>query len=109
MDLNVFHLAEGDEMDTEQISLVLGSGSLLTFSERPQPWARPIRERLRTDKAHCRGDGPDYLAYSMLDAVVDDYFVVLEKIGERIEDLEEELMAPRPRRRSTGSTRSSAR
>jgi magnesium transporter len=98
MDLNVFHLAEGDEIHTEQISLVLGKTWLLSFNERPQPWARPIRERLRTDKAHCRGNGPDYLAYSILDAIVDDYYVVLEKIGDRIEELEEELMAsPTPR------------
>ncbi|HEY6001044.1 MAG TPA: magnesium/cobalt transporter CorA [bacterium] len=93
MDLNVFHLAEGDEIHAEQISLVLGNGWLLSFNEQPQPWARPLRERLRTDKGHCRAHGADYVAYSILDAVVDDYYVVLEKVGDRIEDLEEELMA----------------
>jgi len=94
MDLNVLHLAEGgDEIHAEQVSLVLGRGWLLSFNERPQPWARPLRERLRTDKARSRQGGADYLAYSILDAIVDDYYVVLERIGDRIEVLEEELMA----------------
>lgn len=94
LDLNVFHLEEGtDEIHTEQISLVVGERWLLSFNERPQSWARPLRERLRTDKAHCRQGGPDFLAYSIIDAIVDDYYVVLERIGDRIEDLEQELMA----------------
>lgn len=94
MDLNVLHLsADGDEIRTEQISLVLGDTWLLSFNEAPQPWARLLRNRLKADKAHCRRFGPDYLAYSVIDAVVDDYYKVLERIGDRIEDLEEELMA----------------
>jgi magnesium transporter len=98
MDLNVFFLDERDaQIRSEQISLVLGASWLLTFNERAQPWAAPLRERLRTDKAHCRSAGPDYLAYSILDQVVDGYYTVLEKIGDRIEDLEEELMvSPTP-------------
>ncbi len=98
LDLNVLHLAEsGDEIRFEQISLVLGERWLLSFNERAQPWERRIRERLKTDKARCRQLGPDYLAYSILDAVVDDYYVVLERIGDRIEELEEELMrSPTP-------------
>jgi len=94
MDLNVYHLHEGsDEINTEQISLVLGGNWLLSFNEAPQPWTKLLRERLKADKAHCRKGGPDYLAYSVIDAVVDDYYKVLERIGDRIEDLEEELMA----------------
>jgi magnesium transporter len=94
MDLNVLHLHEGsDEINAEQISLVLGGNWLLSFNESPQPWARLLRNRLKADKAHCRKGGPDYLAYSIIDAVVDDYYKVLERIGDRIENLEEELMA----------------
>jgi magnesium transporter len=93
MDLNVFHLDESDEVHAEQVSLVVGERWLLSFNEQPQPWFGPLRERLRSDKAHCRSGGADYLAYSILDAVVDGYYVVLERIGDRIEDLEEELMA----------------
>jgi len=94
MDLNVFQLRENtDAIHSEQISLVLGACWLLSFSEGPQPWAKTLRERLKADKAHCRRGGPDYLAYSIVDAVVDGYYHVLERIGDRIEDLEEELMA----------------
>ena len=94
MDLNVFHLDEGsDEIHGEQISLVLGGNWLLSFNEGPQPWERPLRERLKADKARCRQHGPDYLAYTIIDAVVDGYYLVLERLGDRIEDLEEELMA----------------
>ena len=58
MDLNVFHLHEGsDEIHGEQISLVLGGNWLLSFNEGPQAWARPLRERLKADKAHCRQHG----------------------------------------------------
>lgn len=94
MDLNVLHLhEESDEIHAEQISLVLGGNWLLSFNEGPQPWTRVLRDRLKVDKAHCRKGGPDYLAYSVIDAVVDDYYKVLERIGDRIEELEEELMA----------------
>ncbi len=99
MDLNVLHLHDdSDEIHAEQISLVLGGNWLLSFNEGPQPWARTLRDRLKADKAHCRKHGPDYLAYSILDAVVDDYYKVLERIGDRLEELEEELMAsPAPK------------
>ncbi|HWR97008.1 MAG TPA: magnesium/cobalt transporter CorA [Candidatus Methanoperedens sp.] len=99
LDLNVFHLhAAGGEVHTEQISLVLGANWLLSFTEGPQPWAQSLRERLRADKGRARQGGADYLAYSILDAVVDGYYVVLERIGDRVEELEEELMAaPTPK------------
>ena len=53
----------------------------------------PVRERLRKGKARIRRMGADYLAYALLDAVVDGYFVVLEKVGESLELLEDEVMA----------------
>jgi magnesium transporter len=94
MDLNVFHVHEGsDEIHGEQISLVLGANWLLSVNEGPQAWERPLRERLKADKAHCRQRGPDYLAYTIVDSIVDGYYLVLERLGDRIEDLEEELMA----------------
>ena len=110
MDLNVLHLHEGsDEINAEQISLVLGGNWLLSFNEGPQPWARVLRDRLRADKAHCRKGGPDYLAYSIIDAVVDDYYKVLERIGDRMEKSRRSSWPPRRRRRCTRSTPSSAR
>lgn len=94
VELNTVHFEAGrDEVVTEQISLVLGPGWLLSFNERPQPYVKTIRDRLRADKLRSRNPGPDYLAYSIIDNVVDSYYVILEQIGDRIDVLEEELMA----------------
>jgi magnesium transporter len=99
IELNAFRVDPGqEEIATEQISLVLGPTWLLSFNERPQAYARAIRERLRADRLRARHPGPDFLAYSIIDHVVDGYYVVLEHLGDRIEALEEELMVnPTPR------------
>jgi len=76
----------------EQISLVLGPRFVLTFQERDNPVFEPVRDRLRKAKGRIRKLGPDYLAYTLIDGVVDSYFAILEKTGERIESLEEELV-----------------
>jgi magnesium transporter len=76
----------------EQISLVLGPRFVLTFQERDNPIFEPVRDRLRKARGRIRKLGPDYLAYALIDAAVDSYFAVLEKTGERIESLEEELV-----------------
>jgi magnesium transporter len=78
----------------EQISMILGDGWLLTFQEglAGDPF-EPVRERLRTAKGRIRGQGADYLAYALLDAIVDHYFVVLERLADRVELLEEEVVA----------------
>jgi magnesium transporter len=78
---------------TEQLSLVLGQSYLLSFQEGIEGDVfTPIRERIRTGKGRVRRAGADYLAYSLIDAVVDNYFVILEKLGERIEEVETELV-----------------
>lgn len=84
-------------LTSEQISIVLGRNFVLTFQERRTGWLDPIRERLRHDKGQIRKMGADYLAYSLLDAVVDRYFFVLEQLAEQSEELEDELLA-NPRR-----------
>jgi len=77
----------------EQVSLVLGRNFLLSFQEGIKGDVfQLIRDRLRTGRGRIRKQGTDYLAYSLLDAVVDGYFVILEKLGERIDTLEEGLM-----------------
>jgi magnesium transporter len=78
---------------SEQVSFVIGKDFVLTFQERPTGRFDPVREWLRADKGRIRSLGTDYLAYALLDVLVDRYFTVLEEIGERSEDLEEELMA----------------
>ncbi len=80
------------EISMEQISLILGPSYVLTFQEREGDVFEPVRERLRRGKGRARKLGPDYLAYALMDAVVDHYFVVLERIGDRIEQLEQALI-----------------
>jgi magnesium transporter len=77
----------------EQVSLVLGTEYVLSFKEDPGDIFDPVRVRLREGKGPIRKRGADYLAYSLIDQVVDHYFVVLESLGEQIEDLEEDLVA----------------
>jgi magnesium transporter len=91
--LKMFHYDEGDDViKTEQLSLVLGSNFVISFQERQGDVFDPIRERIRKAKGRIRMRGADYLAYALVDAVVDNYFIILEKLGENIELLEEELL-----------------
>ncbi|HUU50437.1 MAG TPA: magnesium/cobalt transporter CorA [Nitrospinota bacterium] len=83
---------KSDEIKTEQVSLIVGSNFVISFQELEGDVFHPIRERIRNSKGRIRKAGADYLAYALLDAVVDGYFIILEKIGERIEGIEEELV-----------------
>mgnify|MGYP006196347307 CR=1 FL=1 len=88
--------ALGERVDTEQITMFLGAGWVLTFQEAPGDCWEPIRDRLRQGKGRIRAAGADYLFYSLLDATIDNYYPVLEEFGARLELLEEEvLMDPR--------------
>jgi magnesium transporter len=79
------------EVLSEQVSLIFGDGFVLSFQETHGDVFDPIRERIRKSQSRIRGNGSDYLIYRLLDALVDGYFYVLEKVGERIDDLEEEI------------------
>jgi magnesium transporter len=81
--------------ETEQVSMFLGKGYVLTFQEKPGDVFEPIRQRLRRHKGQIRDLGADYLAYTLLDAVIDGYFPALERRGEDIEHLED-LVVTRP-------------
>jgi magnesium transporter len=84
---------------TEQLSILLGRDFVLTFQERPGDCFDPVRERLRRPESPMRGRGVDYLAYALIDALVDSYFPLLESYGEQIEALEERVIArPEPAR-----------
>jgi len=85
--------AAQSEADVEHVSIVLGANFVLTFQERPGDVFEPIRERIRTDKGRIRRMGADYLVYCLIDAIVDGYFVVLEKRGELIEAIEDAVIA----------------
>jgi len=82
-----------DAPHTEQFAMFLGDGYLLTFQERAGDCFDPVRKRIRLHRGHIREAGADYLAYALLDAVVDGYFPVLEDYGEDLEILEESVLA----------------
>ncbi len=80
------------KLDLEQISIVLAENHVLTFQEIEDDFFDEIRKRLRENSGSIRKQKTDYLVYSLVDAIIDSYFLVIEKIGDLTEDLEEELM-----------------
>jgi magnesium transporter len=80
-------------IDVEQVSFVLFENTLISFQERPGDLFGGVRERLRLGKGRIRRLGADYLAYALLDAIVDGYFLLTEKIGDQVELIEDELLA----------------
>ena len=79
-------------VQSEQISLVLGRNFVISFQESIGDVFEPIRDRIRKAKGRIRKMGADYLAYALLDAIVDGYFSVLEVAGEKMESVEEQLV-----------------
>lgn len=80
-----------NEAEVEQVSLILGKGWVISFQERQGDVFDPVRIRLRPPGARIRKMGADYLLYALLDVIVDFYFVALEKIGDVMDDLEDEI------------------
>ena len=83
---------KSSQIEPEQISLILGPNFVFSFQEREGDTFGTIRDRIRNSKGRIRKMGADYLAYSLLDSIVDNYFIILEKLGEKIEFLEEKLV-----------------
>ena len=79
-------------VDAEQVGMVVFDNLVVTFEEGGVDVFSPVKERLRTSKGRGRQMGADYLVYSLLDAIVDAYFEIIEEIGERLEDLEESIV-----------------
>jgi magnesium transporter len=97
----VMKLITWDQTDkvihVEQASLIFGSNFIITFQERESDILNAVINRIKNNKGRIRKSGADYLAYSLMDSIVDNYFKVLENIGEDIEDMEEELVDnPKP-------------
>jgi magnesium transporter len=88
----LYRRRNANEVVSEQVSLILGDGYLLTFQEIEGDVFDTIRERIRAGQGRIRRMGCDYLAYALLDAIVDNYFVVLEDVGEEIEALQERVL-----------------
>ena len=80
-----------NDLQTEQISFVLHAGGLITFQEKQRDIFDYVKNRIRTGKGRVRKTGTDYLLYALLDNLVDNYFLILEKLGDTMETLEEEL------------------
>jgi len=83
---------DSKSVEAEQVSLILGPNYVISFQERVGDVFEQIRDRIRKSKGRIRKMGPDYLCYALLDAIVDNYFVILEKFGEKIESMEEEVI-----------------
>ena len=81
------------EVESEQLSLFLGRHYVVTFQERPGDCFDPVRDRIRDGRGRARHLGADYLAYTLLDAAVDYYFPQLDAYGERLDAIEEEVLA----------------
>ena len=79
-------------IEAEQISLILGENYVITYQENYDDIFDALRERIRKAKGQVRSLGADYLAYCLLDTIVDYYYVILERIGADIEKYEEELL-----------------
>jgi len=84
---------ETNNIQREQISLILGASYVITIREKEDPILAPLLTRIRQDKGRIRKMGADYLAYAILDLLIDNYFLVLERINDRMESVEEELIA----------------
>jgi magnesium transporter len=83
---------DSEKIIAEQLSIVVGPSFVLTFQEQPGDVFEPVRERLRNRKGRIRSSGSDYLAYALLDSVVDNYIYIIERIGEEVEELEGEVL-----------------
>ncbi|HPF69969.1 MAG TPA: magnesium/cobalt transporter CorA [Candidatus Krumholzibacteria bacterium] len=83
---------ERGRAETEQVSIILGEDFVLSFQEREPDVFAPVRERLERGRGRLRTGGSSYLAYALLDAVVDGHLLALSQFGERVEALEEEML-----------------
>ncbi len=79
-------------INSEQVSILVGPHFVISFQERLGDVFETIRDRIRNDKGRIRKEGSDYLAYALMDALVDGYFIVLENLGDRIEELEDTVI-----------------
>lgn len=83
-------------VEIEQVSLLVGRTYVLTFEEGEDNIFDALRQRLKNDQSRLRSCGSDYLAYAILDTIVDNYFLILERISDELEALEEEVITTPP-------------
>ncbi len=83
---------DSERIELEQVSIIVGAGFLITFQERPGDVFTSVRDRLQNGRVRLRNSGPDYLAHSLLDAIVDRYFLVLDLLAVRMDRIEEMVL-----------------
>lgn len=88
--MKMLHRIDGAQIDYEQISFVLGSNYLISFQEKEGDFFDGFRNRIEQDLGKVRKKKADYLLYRLIDIVVDNYYTVLDKIGDIIDDIEED-------------------
>lgn len=89
----LYYNEERRAVETEQVSIALGEGFVITFQEDPaRDVFNPVRDKLRQTGSRLRLRGADYLCYNLIDLIVDNYFYVMEKLGEQVEAVEEEVL-----------------
>lgn len=88
----IYHDDETQALRTENVSLVIGPNYVFSFQEEPGDVFDPVRERIRSARGRIRTMGSDYMAYALIDVIVDHYFVVLEQFGETAETIEDEVL-----------------
>jgi magnesium transporter len=81
-----------DEIIAEQVSIILGKNYVISFQETSGDVFQNIRERIRKGKGRIRKMNSDYLAYALTDSIVDNYFIILEKLGDKLEEIEENVV-----------------
>lgn len=103
--LNMLYFNEKTHsVELEQISIVLGKDFVISFQDdASRDVFNPLREKLRMMQSKVRQSGPDYLCYAMIDMIVDNYYLVMEKVGDRIEALEEEIIRSNNTKRTLAS------
>jgi len=89
--LRMFSL-QNNKISIEQVSIIMGKSYIITFQEKPGDVFDPIRERIRAGKYRINSLHSDFLAYSLIDSIVDNYYIILETLGEQVESLEDILL-----------------
>lgn len=93
---NLHHSSQRQEIDVEHVSLVLGKNYLISFQEeRTKDIFEPVIERIKASSGKTRRNGSDYLLYALMDVMVDHYILITERIGEKMDELEEEIVEER--------------
>ncbi len=92
MVLRMLTMDPDETIDYEQLSFILKGNLLITFQEKTGDVFHSVRERIKSESGLIRKKGSDYLLYALIDTVIDHYFVILESLGEKIDDLEVTLL-----------------